>query len=126
MRSAVCLLTKSAAYDADLGDLGGGSHEASLWNTELSVRSPDPEYDLCFAMVRAGLPDGEIQFWRHTTPTLRFRSVHQTAQYRVELGGRFPYCRRKRRAGENLEISRTGVRQDGDLREPVCPGADTG
>jgi hypothetical protein len=51
------------------------------------------------AMVSAGLPDGSIQFWRGSTPSLLYRSVHRTAGYRVELGAGFPYRLVRRREG---------------------------
>jgi hypothetical protein len=100
-----------------------GIFEARLRSSTIFVRGADPEHALCYAMTQVGLPDGEIQFWRGATPTLPFRSVHRTGEYRIELGDRFPYCRRKRRSGEKPEISRTGGHQDSDFA--MGPGNGT-
>lgn len=61
--------------------------------------SADPEHDLCHAFVKAGFPDGPIQFWRDGKPSLFHPSIHRMARVRIELGEKFPYRRVKRREG---------------------------
>jgi hypothetical protein len=94
---------------------------AILRGHAISVRSADPEHDLCHAMLRAGLPDAEIQFWRGAIPTLRFRSVHRAAQWRIELGDRFPYRLVRRK---DAPLICRGVRQDADLTRDKHPSPD--
>jgi hypothetical protein len=67
-----------------------GTFIATLRAPGLRVISRDPEHDLCFAIAEAGMADGSIQFWRSTTPSLRYASVHRTAQHRIELGESSP------------------------------------
>ena len=91
-------------YDADIVETAArnGILRRRCGAAPITATGPDPEHDLCFAMVTAGLPDGEIQFWRGSTPSLLYRSVHRTAGYRVELGADFPYRLRKRREGPTV------------------------
>jgi hypothetical protein len=99
-------------YDADIREAAerDGTFEACLRDSQIAIISRDPEHDLCFAMVKAGLPDGEIQFWRGATPSLRYRSVHRTAGYRIGLGEDFPYRRAKR-----SEVTRETFSKPGDV-----------
>jgi hypothetical protein len=80
-------------YAADIHESPNrdGTFVAVLREAAITTTGPDPEHDLCHAMVGARLPDGGIQFWRGTTPSLFYRSVHRTAGYRVKLGESFPY-----------------------------------
>lgn len=93
-------------YDTDITPLGSALIHAVLRFHPIVVhRSPDPEHDLCFEILKAGLPDGAIQFWRGTTSSLRFGSVHKTAGYRIALGDHFPE-RVKRKAGAPSECAK--------------------
>lgn len=114
--------------DVEMREPRNGTFRATLrGHFEIQTRwTPDPEHDLCFAMVRAGLPDGEIQFWRGTTPALRFKSVHKAARYRVALGNGFPR-RVKRRSGENPFGEVGQVAQDGQFDpDPQPDSAEPG
>ena len=108
---------ESVTYHADIqpADQRNGTFDARLRGSTIAVRSRDPEHDLCHAIFRAALPDGSIQFWRGQAPSLLFKSVHLTAQFRIELGEHCPYRRVERRSGEDLKNSRCGVAQDGDF-----------
>ena len=102
---------EATVYDADIVETErrNGTFIATLRGpTELRVISRDPEHDLCFAMAEAGLPEGSIQFWRSTTPSLRYASAHYAAQYRIELGQACPYRRVRRRSSEDLKFLRSG------------------
>lgn len=74
----------------DICEAGSGMFEARLRESAVIVASGDPEHDLCHAMVKAGLPNGEIQFWRGATPSISFRSVRRAGGFRIGLGERFP------------------------------------
>jgi|ERR1700686_3158130 len=77
-----------------------GRFVASLVDASgLAVTSANAEHDLCFAMVRAGLLDGSIQFWWGSTPSIFFASVHRAAKWRHSLGEGFPYLVVKRKKG---------------------------
>lgn len=118
-------ISQPATYHAEIRAIDHrGTHEAVLRNHGIAVRSPDPEHDLCFAMVMAGLRDGAIQFCRGATPTLRFRSVHRAARCRAELGDRFPYrlVRRKVGAPSGRPNSRRQARQDGHFEPELLQG----
>ena len=80
------------SYNADIvtPPERNGFFDAALRGSDLQVHSRDPEYELCFEMLKAGLPEGPIQFWRGTTPTISFKSVHRAAKWRVTLGDEFP------------------------------------
>src|SRR3954470_22072719 len=73
-------------YNADIIETAArnGTLTATLRESPITATGPDPEHDLAFAMVQAGLQDGAIQFWRGSTPSLLYRSVHRTARYRVK------------------------------------------
>ena len=90
-----------------------GTFYALLREPSMNVVSRDPEHDLCAAMVDAGLPDGPSQFWRNETPTLRFKSVHTAARYRISMGETFPLLRVKRGTAENLRDLRMRSHGDG-------------
>lgn len=116
-------------YDADIAEAEArnGAFVAELRDAGVIVVTRDPEHDLCHAMVRAGLADGPIQFWRGATPSLRFKSVHRAAGLRIELGEHYPHQRVKRRTAQDFENSRRGGRQDGDskvARYLALPGVD--
>lgn len=102
-------------YNAEISETPkrDGTFSAVLREPSMNVVSRDPEHDLCAAMVDAGLTDGPIQFWRNATPTVRFKSVHRSAAYRIEMGERFPYYMTKRRRADNLQNSRRGGHGDG-------------
>ena len=91
-------------YNAEISEAPkrDGTFCAALRESSVNVVSRDPEHDLCAAMVDAGLPDGPIQFWRNAMPTLRFKSVHTAARYRISMGETFPLLRVKRGTAENL------------------------
>jgi hypothetical protein len=88
-------------YDADIHvfEPSDGRHVAILRGSDIGVCSANAEHDLMFEMTKAGLPDGSIQFWRGTTPTLSYKSVHRAGAWRVELGQQEPYRLVKRDTG---------------------------
>lgn len=86
-------------YHADIAEhpARDGTFTGTLRGASITATGADPEHDLAFSMMAAGLPDGSIQFWRGPTPTLLFRSVHRTAGYRIKFGDSFPYRLVRRR-----------------------------
>jgi hypothetical protein len=85
------VIEESAARD--------GTFRAVLREVSIEVVSRDPEHDLCRAVIRAGLADDPIQFWRSGVSSLTFHSVHRAAGQRIELGEKFPYRRVRRKEG---------------------------
>lgn len=84
------------------------------------VISADPEHDLCHAFVKAGFPDGPIQFWRDGKPSLFHPSIHRMARVRIKLGESFPMQRVKREEishGKRLKIGAASI-AGGDLELP--------
>ena len=126
-----------AEFHADIHEAPNrdGNFVAALRGAEITTAGRDPEHDLCHAMVAAGLPDGGIQFWRGSTPSLFYRSVHQAARLRIEIGETFPYRLVRRREGwpETHSKPGAGVMETGGkdlaahLGQPArvgLPGAD--
>ena len=114
----------SILYNADIIEAAArdGSFMATLREPPITATgTADPEHAICFAMVAADLPDGEIQFWRGTTPTLLFRSVHRAAGYRIGLGADFPY-RLARREEAPAVFARDRVRGVAQNRETLSGG----
>ncbi len=69
---------------------------------EVSVSGPDPEYLMCHEIKKLNMTDDCIQFYRGETPSLFFKSVYKAADYRIELGNRYPYRLVRRRLKRNF------------------------
>jgi hypothetical protein len=83
-------------YTAQICAMGRGLFGAVLDRSGIAVTSVNAEYDLCYAIKQAGLPDGPIQFFRGTTPSISFRSVHRAAGWRIATGDEFPRLVRRK------------------------------
>lgn len=110
----------SADYNADIAQGTKGNFLAKLRNSPISIVSADPEHDLCHAMVKSGLPDGTIQFWRGNTPSLFYPSVSRAAKVRISQGRSFPYDLVKRRDGApEIFKNRDSIKTYSQIGDPV-------
>jgi hypothetical protein len=102
-------------YNIDIEELVGtvgsrqsrGRFRARCRETGTVVISVNAEHDICHAMTLAGWPDGPVQCWRGSTPSLSHPSIHRMGRYRIELGDNFP--RQVRRKVARPEISTESV-----------------
>lgn len=103
-------------YNADIRYVARGLFVAELRDSSIATKSTEnPEYDLCHEMLKAGCEDGAIQFWRGTTPSLSFPSVHRAAKYRVSTGEK-TYLQLVRRATpESLQKFRESLAKKSSL-----------
>ncbi len=74
-----------------------GTFVATSYQPLTVVTSRDPEYDMAHALTKAGHPDGPIQFYRLSTPSTSFTSIHRAGRWRIELGERCPFALVRRR-----------------------------
>lgn len=105
-------------YNADLRETDGGFFDAKLRDSDIAVRSRDPEHDLCHEMVKAGLPNGCIQFWRGAgrTPSMFAASIQAMAVNRITMGDEFPrQVKRQEGPIAAFEKSRPGAIAGGDF-----------
>ena len=75
----------------------------------VSVKSRDPEHEICDKLMKMGYADGPVQFWRGNVPSLSHPSMHAMGRRRIALGVTFPY--RRPRRGESPE-SWEAIRQE--------------
>jgi hypothetical protein len=106
-------------YHADVMEHEAGKFLATLRGHKIRAISSDPEHDLCYAMAQAFMTDGPIQFWRGSTPSLLYRSVHKAAQYRIKLGDSFPYERVKREEMTQEDKDRARARSQTGEKEKL-------
>ena len=90
-------------YHADITECSGGRFKVTARGFDLEIVSSDPEHDFCLALVRRGLPDGPIQFWRGETPSISFKSVLRASAQQISRGNEFPRLRKRRDFGGSAQ-----------------------
>ena len=120
-------MIRQATYNIDVEEVAGpvgskqskGRFRVRCRETGTELIGINAEFDISRALTIAGWPDGPVQFWRGSVPSLSHGSVHRMGRWRIALGEKFPQRVRREDGADFSSETLRGSSQEPLERIPV-------